>query len=357
MEVFLQLNDFKIKAQSGDYNISFSKINDFNKYNIDTEFCIIDKKVFELYKNTDFFKSIQNPIFVDALEPNKTIDTSVRIIEELLTKGITRGKKITAIGGGITQDIATFVCSILFRGVKWTLIPTTLLAQCDSCIGGKSSLNFKSWKNMIGNFYPPEQIIISSDFLETLEDKDIRSGIGEMIKVHMLTSAEQVNQIHHYLKNIKDTSTITEATYNSLFLKKSVIEEDEFDTGLRLKMNLGHTFGHALEVATNYEIPHGLAVNIGLHMANYFSIQTKNISEKDYQDLTHIIDLNLKDSDYKSVNLDAFFQALRKDKKNKEGQYCFIIPTENGNVERKYFPIDENTDEIISTYFSEIYKV
>lgn len=348
MEVFLQLNKLSIKSLTGVYEISFTKLGNLQSHKVDSQFCIVDRKVYELYKTHSFFKEIKNPIFIDAIETNKTIEASVEVIEKLLECGLTRGKKITAIGGGITQDIATFVCSILFRGVPWTFIPTTLLAQCDSCIGGKSSLNFKNWKNQIGNFYPPERIIISTEFLETLEDSEIRSGIGEMIKVHMLSNSNEVDKMHNYLKKLPSNEVIEQAIYNSLQLKKTVIEQDEFDTGLRLKMNLGHTFGHALEAASHYKIPHGIAVNLGLLIANDFSLKTLNIHENEAIRLKEVITLNLRKTDYHKVNYDIFFDALKKDKKNKENEYCFIIPTKYGEVERNYFPMNEKTDLIIS---------
>jgi len=278
------------------------------------------------------------------------------ILGELLENGIKRGMEVTAIGGGITQDIATFAASILFRGIKWKYIPTTLLAQCDSCIGGKSSLNFKSWKNQLGNFYPPSKIYICTDFLKTLPEKEIRSGIGEMIKVHMISGNQTVNQMTQFMSDIYNNGDVMKsAIYNSLLLKKAVIEKDEFDTSLRLKMNLGHSFGHALEVASNYLIPHGIAVNIGLQMASYFSFKTNHINEEQYKLLISYTEKNLKIDDFKKINVDLFFNSLKKDKKNTEAEYGFILPIDVGNVQLNFFPITSETNSIILDYLQTCY--
>ncbi len=353
MEVFLQLKDLTIRSLTGDYKILFKRLEEFKSLDLDTNFTIVDRKVYDLYKNIPFFSKIKDPIFIDAAEENKTADMALKIIEKLLEKGIKRGQRVTAIGGGITQDVSTFVCSILFRGVKWNLIPTTLLAQSDSCIGGKSSLNFKSWKNLLGNFYPPEQIIISTDFLETLTDKEVRSGIGEMVKVHMLSGSDATDKMDGFLQNIDDSKVMEQAIHNSLLCKKTLIEEDEFDTGLRLKMNLGHTFGHAIEVASQYKIPHGLAINIGILIANKFSLENNLINSETFDKLDTYARKNLKESDYTSLDFDVFFSALRKDKKNKSEEYGFIIPTSYGEVEVKYFPMNETVDNQISSYMKD----
>ena len=166
----------------------------------------------------------------------------------------------------------------------------------------------------------------------------------------MLSDLQATEKIDKYLDQINNKETLEQATYNSLQLKKKVIEQDEFDTGLRLKMNLGHTFGHALEVATNYLVPHGLAVNLGLLMANDFSFKNNLISQKDFKSLNKIIRKNLRKEDFVQIDMDSFFQSLRKDKKNKKNEYCFIIPTSFGTVERKYFPMCMTTDDQIKDF-------
>jgi 3-dehydroquinate synthase len=350
-------NNIKIKSATGDYSVIFNnKIDDFIADNIDFSYCIIDRKVWALYSETELFKKIHNPIFIDALETKKTVETALEIIGILLESGITRGKSIVGIGGGITQDIVTFLSSVLFRGVPWTFIPTTLLAQCDSCIGGKSSLNYKSWKNQIGNFYPPGKIMICPEFLGTLSELELRSGIGEMLKVHMVPGGDTYKKMHEYMKDIMSNSdTMLQAIYSALGVKKAVIEEDEFDTGLRLKMNLGHTFGHALEAASDYQIPHGIAVNIGILLASKFSLANKLISTSRNSEILNYSNTNMKVEDFSELDFDKFYMSLRKDKKNKENRYCFIVPTSDQGVEMKFFEMSDTTDKLIRNCIDELW--
>lgn len=263
---------------------------------------------------------------------------------------------IVAIGGGIIQDLATFTNSIYMRGLKWIYFPTTLLAQADSCIGGKSSINFLNFKNILGNFYPPNEIIINTNFLKTLTKNEIRSGIGEIIKVHLLSGRKSVSYLNYAInKYSKDLKILEKMIKNSIILKNKILKKDPEDKNIRLKMNYGHTFGHALETATNHKIPHGLAITIGLDMANYFSFKKKLISKKNYFKLKNIINLNLKKNDFKKVNQNIFFNSLKNDKKNKKNLYGFILPYSFGNVKLFYYKINFFNNKIIKDYFEKIY--
>ena len=179
----LRLNKLDIFSDKDTYELLFN----VEQYKIDeilsnTKAIVIDRVVWDLYKD-ELNIDVEKVIFIDALEDKKRPNESFEICEQLMIKGVKRKDTIVAVGGGITQDLVTFATSVLFRGIKWIWLPTTLLAQADSCIGGKSSLNYKSWKNIIGNFYPPSQIIVQDKFLNTLSDTDIRSGNGEILKV------------------------------------------------------------------------------------------------------------------------------------------------------------------------------
>ncbi len=260
------------------------------------------------------------------------------------------------MGGGITQDLVTFATSILFRGIKWIWFPTTLLSQADSCIGGKSSLNFKNWKNIIGNFYPPSKIYIQDEFIKTLKDDDIRSGIGEILKVHLLSGINETNMIINQMNLLKQNPNIlTSMIFNSLKLKNKILEIDPLDQGLRLKMNYGHSFGHALEAASNFGIPHGLAVTIGLDISNYIALKTNKLDKEEFETLHNTIFKNLKNTDFVEFNFNDFIVALKKDKKNTSYHYNFIIPISFGEVELTPFPMNKKTDALIYSYFDKLY--
>jgi len=356
MEVLL-VNKLEIFSDKETYDLFFNVSKD-EVLNIltNTKVIVIDKNVYQLYQDILNIKS-SKIIEVQAFEDKKRPDEALRICEELMIKGITRKDTIVAIGGGITQDLVTFATSILFRGIKWIWLPTTLLAQADSCIGGKSSLNFKEWKNIIGNFYPPSKIFIFTKFLYTLKEDDIRSGIGEILKVHLLSGEESTNLIIKQLDEYKtNKSILSTMIYNSLKSKNKILEIDPLDQGERLKMNYGHSFGHALESATNFGIPHGIAVNIGLDIANFIAYKIGNIKENNFNTLHDLLFSNLKQSDFINFNFEVFIKALKKDKKNDLDYYNLIIPISYGEVALKSFNMDDEIEIIVQEYLEKFYK-
>ena len=208
---------------------------------------------------------------------------------DILKKEIKRDYEICSIGGGIVQDISGFVSSILFRGINWVYIPTTILSQCDSCIGGKTSINFAKYKNQIGNFYPPKKIFLDTSFLKTLNIKDIKSGLGEMAHYYLVANKKEWNffklNLDRVLRKKFNIKIMKKLIFKSLKIKKRFIEEDEFDQGYRLILNYGHTFGHAIEKITNYKIPHGLAVAHGINISNFFSLKLGLINKKMFDEI------------------------------------------------------------------------
>ena len=351
------MNKLDIFSDKDTYELMFNVADDELKKTIsEAKVVVIDKVVLDLYR--DYLNIDENKIIqVEAKEEKKTPKEALDICEQLMLKGLRRQDSIVAIGGGITQDLVTFAASILFRGIKWVWIPTTLLAQADSCIGGKSSLNFKTWKNILGNFYPPHKIYVQEAFLKTLHNDDIRSGIGEILKVHLLSgkaSSDQILEQMHALE--KDPNVLSDMIFNSLKYKNKILEVDALDTGLRLKMNYGHSFGHALESATHFGIPHGIAVTIGLDMANYMAYQQKNISQQHFSKLHDALRKNLNEKDFVSFDFDDFISALRKDKKNDSENYRLVIPVADGEVELLPFAMNKETDDLFKQYFELYYK-
>jgi len=351
------LNKLDIFSDKDTYELIFNVADDeLKKIISEAKVVVIDKVVLDLYR--DYLNIDENKIIqVEAKEEKKTPKEALDICEQLMLKGLRRQDSIVAIGGGITQDLVTFAASILFRGIKWIWIPTTLLAQADSCIGGKSSLNFKTWKNILGNFYPPHKIYVQEAFLKTLHNDDIRSGIGEILKVHLLSgkaSSDQILEQMHILE--KDPNVLSDMIFNSLKYKNKILEVDALDTGLRLKMNYGHSFGHALESATHFGIPHGIAVTIGLDMANYMAYQQKNISQQHFSKLHDALRKNLNEKDFVSFDFDDFISALRKDKKNDSENYRLVIPVADGEVELLPFAMNKETDNVFKQYFELYYR-
>ena len=270
-------------------------------------FFVIDKKLYELYK--DFFSKFDTtPFFLEALEDKKTIQTALNICEAT----------IISFGGGITQDITGFVANIMYRGIKWIFVPTTLLAACDSCIGGKTSLNFGKFKNLLGTFFPPDEILIQPDFFQTLSQADLMSGLGEIVKFHVMMGEKGLTEMEEIVDALlrKDKSMLSKTVIQSLNFKKTFIEEDEFDKGKRILLNFAHTFGHALEVSSNYEIPHGSAVALGMLAAGCVS-EKRNLLDQKIQNrvlniVKKIISFKLK---LEWLNSEVLAKAIKMDKK------------------------------------------
>jgi 3-dehydroquinate synthase len=350
--------EIKIKSHLNDYSIKWNTPDDkdyrelFKKCRI----AVVDKNVYDIYgRDSETFGYLEHIIIQEAEEELKTAQTSLDICEKLLEKGFKRGETLLAIGGGIIQDLVTFSSSIIFRGIPWIFIPTTLLAQADSCIGGKSSINLGKWKNQLGNFYPPSQINIIPDYLKSLKDKDIRSGLGEILKVHGLAGKNMVDQIEElFTESPADEVKLHEAIFRALKEKADIIEEDEFDTGKRLTLNFGHTFGHAIETATDFSLSHGLAVAIGVDMAAYMAYKLDRINSDVLNRLHNLVKFLIKLGDNVKIDLSIFMDALKHDKKNKEGQFCFILPYELGKVERVYLPMESKIKYIVEEYFQKI---
>lgn len=243
----------KIQSKYNSYDLEFvDAIDDIVQLTkSENTITIIDKNIFKLYPQLADDSFIQ----VECIEDNKNLKGVEIILDELIKRKANIATKLIVIGGGILQDLAGYCATIYCRGVEYILIPTTLLAQVDSCIGGKTSLNYKNRKNILGTFYPPSKILICTNFLNTLDNVDYLSGWGEIYKFHILQN-----------KKFEFTD-VAAAIYDGLKYKASILKLDEFDKKERKYLNFGHTFGHALESSSNYEIPHGIAVIIGSMIA------------------------------------------------------------------------------------------
>ncbi len=312
----------KIHSSIHDYEIHFESDFSFLKDLLETKEAvfIIDKNVFELYKTS--FSAIagqENVLILDAIEENKTLAASEVVFDKIISLRPTKKTKIISFGGGITQDVSGFVASTFYRGLHWIYIPTTLLAQADSCMGSKTSLNYKSYKNILGTFYPPHQIYICPEFTNSLTEEDFYSGMGEIVKLHCMGGNTSLDLLISQLTKIhqRDISTILSATQSSLDIKWTYMEGDEFDQGRRNLLNYGHEFGHAIETATHYKIPHGQAIIIGMIMANYISYQKKVMTEATFKKTLQVF-LELLKSDHsilKGVSSSEIINSMKQDKK------------------------------------------
>jgi len=310
----------KIKSSIRNYTVEFS--NNFIKsidqiYN-DGDIIIFDNILYT--PELDKYRCIQ---LYNVTEQTKDFNNISTIINYIIGK-FNKKNKLIAIGGGITQDVVGFISSILFRGVEWIFYPTTLLAQGDSCIGGKTSINFNTYKNQLGNFYPPYKVIVCNEFLDTLTKIDIKSGLGEMLHFFLVSSKADYD---FFIKNQHDFKKLTT---RCLDIKRSYIEIDEFDKNERLILNYGHTFGHAIEAVTNNEIAHGIAVSVGMDVANFISYKKGYITYELFKRIQKT--LSSIYYDVKLPNTEQLIIALKKDKKNISNKLNCVLTKGPGNM-------------------------
>lgn len=351
------MSDMIIHSKFKDYPVHF--VNDFSDTLKDElksgAFVIIDKNVYELYKpRIEQILVDGRFLLLEANENNKTLDKCKEIIELLVEKKVRRNQKLIALGGGVIQDVTAFVASILYRGLDWLFFPTTLLAQGDSCIGSKTSINLADKKNLIGNFYPPSKIYINTAFLDSLATDDIKSGIGEMLHFYFYANSPFIEKlVQNYAQIISNRAMLIEYIRESLAIKKSVIEVDEFDKGERNKFNYGHTFGHAIETITDYGIKHGQAVTVGMDIANYLSVRLGLLEEKTFNEMHEKLSINFPSYDFSVCDMMSYFNALTKDKKNLGNNLGCILSEGPGHLVRKQIPFDDGLKNMLKTYFTE----
>ncbi|MDD2762780.1 MAG: iron-containing alcohol dehydrogenase [Opitutaceae bacterium] len=289
---------------------------------------IVDARVAELYRpQLAPVLASKSVLIVEAKEANKSLERAPDYVAHLMGRGIKRGHVLVAIGGGIIQDITCFLAAVLLRGVEWHFYPTTLLAQADSCIGSKSSINVGQYKNVVGTYTPPARIGLSTAVLQTLPEAEIRSGIGEMLKVHMIAGPNEFDRIAaDYGAILADPAMMRTYILRSLEIKKGIIERDEFDRGIRNVMNLGHSFGHAIESATDFGVPHGIAVTIGIDMANFTAVRLGRMAQRHFDRMHPTLRLNYRGFERTEIPAGRFFAAIAKDKKNTDAKLGLILP-------------------------------
>ena len=335
-----------IQSYKGNYQAHFQQVISFDQLKDDmllTSHFIIDANVAKLYPHQlEKIVNSASVLLIQATEKNKSLEQFPRYVDHLVKNKIRRTHRLIAIGGGIIQDITCFLAATLLRGVDWWFYPTTLLAQADSCIGSKSSVNCGETKNIFGTFTPPKQIFIFSEFLNTLNTIEVQSGVGEMLKVHAIENPDSFDELSAvYDELFTDQKMMLHYLRRSLEIKKNIIEQDEFDQGVRNVMNYGHTFGHAIESATQYQIPHGVAVTIGMDMANYIAYHT-NVTEKIHFDRMHpILKKNYHHFINHSISLKPFLQAISKDKKNTDRHEIATILLDKNAMVIKH-PLENN---------------
>lgn len=300
------------------------------------------------------------PVFsVQALEKNKTVLTAIDFCEFLESKGTTKANMVYVVGGGIMQDIGGVACAMYKRGIPWTYLPTTLLGMADSCIGGKTGLNHKSTKNLLALFSAPRKIIHCLPFLETLPEREIISGFGEALRLHVTGGAAFLKKFETTIDAALggDKQAIKSTILSSLAVKRAVVEEDEFEISLRRSMNYGHSVGHAIEALTNFAFPHGMAISIGMMVENkiaerHYGLDTAEANRININ-ASKLVDQKASTA-VKNVDLSSLNNVLLKDKKTIGRTLKMAVPGEIGSMYFRNFELDDRSSDIFRDAISSI---
>ena len=290
-------------------------------------------------------------IEIPAGEENKSLAQFSRIQDSLVAHQLDRGSTLIALGGGIIGDVGGFAAAAYMRGIPYVQIPTTVLAQVDASVGGKTAINHPKGKNLIGAFHQPKLVLIDVGTLKTLPQRDIRSGLIEVIKMGVIRDAPLFEMVADNLDAILnlDEAVLIEMISQACANKAEVVAKDEKESGLRMVLNYGHTFGHALESVTRYnKYRHGEAVAIGMNCAAQLAVNLGMFSETDFQRQRALLTrAKLPITFPPDLTPEAIHDAMSLDKKTLGGKLRLILPTRIGEVVIRNDVDDQNVLEAI----------
>jgi len=307
---------------------------------------IADTTVSSLYGETVLSALRETGLTVDMIdfppgEASKTIDTALSLIEQLVDRGVDRSSCLIALGGGVTGDMVGFIASIYMRSIPYIQMPTTLLAQVDSSIGGKTGIDIFKGKNLVGTFCQPKAVYIDLKFLDTLPDVEFTNGLAEIVKYGIIDDPDLLATIESEISNIRkrNIDNLGVIVAQSCKIKKSIVEIDERDMGVRRILNFGHTIGHAIESASGYTISHGNAVSIGMMASARISEKMKYLSMEDREHMENLIQkVGLLNYIPSSIQTDDIMSRMKHDKKKEGHTVHFVllkkigVPFINGSV-------------------------
>jgi 3-dehydroquinate synthase len=316
-----------------------------------------DQAIFEKHLTSNQVLVVTNetiaPLYLESLEKNlsnvdyetlilpdgetyKSLDSFNQVISQLMEKKYSRTCILVALGGGVIGDLTGFAAACYQRGVKFIQIPTTLLAQVDSSVGGKTAVNHPLGKNMIGAFHQPCAVIADTETLSTLPDREFSAGLAEVIKYGIIRDKEFYDWLEANIELImkRDDEALEYVIERSCINKAEVVAEDERESGIRAILNLGHTFGHAIETALNYkEWLHGEAVGCGMLMAADLSMRLGLLEQDKVDKIRSLLEkTNLPTQVHKDVKLEQMFENMKVDKKSRDGVLYLILLNDIGEA-------------------------
>lgn len=337
IKINLNLNRYEVKIGSGNISGYLTRLTE-SKLNKNI-FSVIDKSVLKLHQNKLLpILSNQNvrTAFVEfkAGEDLKTFESLQHIFVKMLDSNLGRDAIVLAIGGGIIGDVTGFAASTYMRGIKYVQIPTTLLAAVDSSVGGKTGINFKETKNVIGSFHQPQAVVIDTDFYHTLPESELICGMGEVVKYAFISDEKFYKYFEKNFQKILsfDNTVLSNIIYESVRLKADVVMNDEKETGLRKMLNLGHTFAHAFEVEQEHGIKHGQAVVVGIACSLFLSNKLGLLSSSRFDKFLTLIHKFTPYIKIHKVDKDRIKSIMTRDKKASNGEIKFVLLKDIGKI-------------------------
>lgn len=303
---------------------------------------VSEKKLRELYPLAAY--KYGELFTLQGTEEHKSIAEIERLCDAAVENGCDRKSMFIALGGGIVGDMTGFASAIFMRGIDFIQVPTTLLAMVDSSVGGKTGVNLNSGKNLAGAFHQPKAVLTDVHFLETLPPREIRNGLGEIVKYGVGLSSELFELLENNIDKLNslDLELYQQIIYDCCAIKCRIVQEDEKEHGCRALLNLGHTFGHAVEAVSNFEITHGEAVAVGLVCAGELAVRLKLWQQAELERMRSLMQkLNLPSTLKKEWKFDDMLKSMLHDKKTESGNLKIILPNSIGSsIIQKNIPLE-----------------
>lgn len=314
---------------------------ELNKLNVSKrKLCIVtETTVGPLYVEEikNILSSLTNTVEIftfEAGESNKNLDVVKSLYEFLILKHFDRSDMLIALGGGVVGDLTGYAAATYLRGVDFVQIPTSLLSQVDSSVGGKTGVDFDSYKNMVGAFHQPKLVYSNISTLKTLTKRQFLSGMGEVVKAALIKDYDFYEWLKENFQKVKnyDEAALTHIVLTSCNIKRIVVENDFKEKGERALLNFGHTLGHAIEKLMNFSLLHGECVSLGMVTAAHISAEKKYITIDDYNDIIDTIKLYELPVFEKNFDNDKVLEATKSDKKMRAGVINFVLLDKIGNA-------------------------
>jgi 3-dehydroquinate synthase len=308
------------------YDIVIDSLPDLD---FDTKVVVVTNPTVAGYHLDAFLKKIHakelHVVTVPDGEKYKTLQTVEEILDQLFAYKLDRKSILIALGGGVIGDMTGFTASVYQRGIGFVQVPTTLLSQVDASVGGKTGVNNKYGKNLIGAFYQPKAVYIDPTFLQTLPPREFAAGVAEIIKMAVMFDRAYFNFLEN--ADLSDEATLKEVIRRSVELKAEVVNQDEKEAGIRAVLNYGHTFGHVIENETNYSTYlHGEAVAIGMVMANALAVELGLMNVEQAAEVKALLAHAHLPTDYTIKDINDFYEHFFLDKKSANNTIKFILP-------------------------------